>query len=158
MGKMKRAKSASSHGAVLQSERSWASTVIQGECVCVCLSADREADTERCCIAQRPASVSRVVTTVETPRNTVRQREEGDWEKYIDAVQTEWKQRLWLVLHVIYHLATQDGESWIVFWCLSFVPIGDKSWKSATATPSLFSTWVAFFVLELCSTVSSLFE
>lgn len=39
-------------------------------------SADREADTERCCIAQRPASVSRVVTTVETPHNTERQREE----------------------------------------------------------------------------------
>lgn len=46
------------------------------EGMCVSESADREADMERCCTAQRPASVSRVVTTVETPHNTERQRQE----------------------------------------------------------------------------------
>lgn len=36
---------------------------------------------ERCCIAWRPASVSRVITTVETPHNTDRQREVEEEEK-----------------------------------------------------------------------------
>lgn len=37
---------------------------------------DRGGDTERCCIAHRPASVNRVITTVEAAHNTERQREE----------------------------------------------------------------------------------
>lgn len=40
---------------------------------------DSEANMERCCIAQRPASVSRVMSTVETLHNTERQR--GDREE-----------------------------------------------------------------------------
>lgn len=35
---------------------------------------DREADMEGCCIAHRPASVNRVITTVDAPHNTERQR------------------------------------------------------------------------------------
>lgn len=63
---------------------------------------------ERCCIAQRPASVSRVITTVETPHNTERQRERGrrgerkreekEEEKYIDVAD-----KLLLFLRIIYH-------------------------------------------------------
>lgn len=76
---MKRAKSPSSHGAVLQNERVCECTAIGGSVLqrmCVSESAGREADAERCCNAQRPASV-RVVTTVETPHNIERQKEEG---------------------------------------------------------------------------------
>lgn len=45
--------------------------------ICTSESTNRGAGMERCCIAQRPASVSRVITTVETPHNTERQRERG---------------------------------------------------------------------------------
>lgn len=45
--------------------------------ICASESTNRGAGMERCCIAQRPASVSRVITTVETPHNTERQRERG---------------------------------------------------------------------------------
>lgn len=86
MRKMKRAKSLSSHGAVFHNERLWASTVTGGsvlERMCMSESTDREADMERCCIAQRPASVSRVVTTAETPRKTERQREEEGEEERV---------------------------------------------------------------------------
>lgn len=44
--------------------------------MCTSESSGREADAERCCNAQRPASV-RVVTTVETPHNVERQKEGG---------------------------------------------------------------------------------
>lgn len=37
-------------------------------------SRNGEADIERCCIAHRPASVRRVITTAKTPHNTERQR------------------------------------------------------------------------------------
>lgn len=43
-------------------------------------SASGEADTERCRIAQRLASVSRVRTTAETPHNAERQRGGGRGE------------------------------------------------------------------------------
>lgn len=44
------------------------------ECLRMSESTSKEANTEGCCIAQRPASVNRVVTTAETSRNTERQR------------------------------------------------------------------------------------
>lgn len=47
------------------------------EQMCTCESTGREADMERCCIAHRPASVRRVLTRVETPRNTERQGRTG---------------------------------------------------------------------------------
>lgn len=49
--------------------------------MCMSESTNGEADMERCCIAHRPASVNRVITTVEAAHDTERQREqEGEEE------------------------------------------------------------------------------
>lgn len=84
-------------------------------------SRNTEVDVERCCNAQRPASVSRVITTVETPHNTGRQREEGEernGQKKEEQIETnmltqtlQTGDKLKLFLHTIYHLAIQERAS-----------------------------------------------
>ena len=104
---------------------------------------------ERCCIAQRPASVRSVITTVETAHNTGRQSKEeesnrrGKKKKKEEEIEKntlmQTKQsadKLLLFLRIIYHLAIQ-GESLVsVSYCLSLKCLCDK------ATPARVTSFI----------------
>lgn len=72
--KKRRAKFLSSDGACISELQIMSKCSDRRECVSMSESTSKEANTGGCCIAQGPASVNRVVTTAETPRNTERHR------------------------------------------------------------------------------------